>query len=126
MSKKSVLTISITLASLLTSSTAGAINSEWWQGCKPYVGVDMQMRHMDFQDGYGDNLLSQHSPQRNLYAGLRLNDWIGAEIGYEATRTKTRNVTLHTGDIAAGVPVPAEASPAVFKSKLNKCVLDFQ
>lgn len=119
MNKKSGLAVSIAMVSLLTSSTSGATKAEWWQGCKLYVGADVQVRRMEFKEGYGDNLFPHHSPQRNLYAGIRLNDWIGVEGGYETTRTRTSDVTLTTGYVAAGAVILAAASPAVFRSSVK-------
>lgn len=119
MIKKHTLAFSIGMIALLTNSTVIAMSSERWEGYKPYVGLDAQMRRMDFKGGYGDNLLRHNSPQGNLYGGIRLNDCVGMEAGYESTITKTRNATLYTGDIAAGSVVPAMASPVVFKSKMK-------
>jgi opacity protein-like surface antigen len=82
-----------------------------------YVGADVQMRRMDFKGGFGDNLLQHHSPQGNIYAGLKLNEMAGIEAGYEATTTRTRTVTLTTGDVVNGATLSAPMSPAVFKSK---------
>lgn len=121
MNKKSGLIVSIAMITLLTSSGSGAMSSGWWEGYRPYVGVDAQVRRMDFKGGFGDNLLQHHSPQGNFYAGIKFNDSVGIEAGYEQTRTRTRDVRLTTGDVAAGVPIGAgaAASPAIFKSKMK-------
>lgn len=120
MNTKQRLTVSIAMVSLLASSTSGA-HTGWWQGYKPYVGIDAQVRRMDFKGGFGDNLLQHHSPQGNVYAGLKFNDCIAVEAGYETTRTRTRDATLYTGEIAAGAPIGSgpTASPAVFKSTIK-------
>lgn len=119
MNKKNGLAMSIAMVSLLTSPTSGAIKTGWWQKYKSYIGVDAQIRRMRFQEGYGDNLLQHNFPQGNFYAGIKLNDSIAVEAGYEATRTRTREVTLHTGDIVSGLTVPPALSPAVFRSSLK-------
>jgi len=100
---------------LVISFTATA--REWWENF--YVGADAQARRMDFKGGFGDNLLQHNAPQGNIYAGLKFNDCVGIELGYEATNTRSRMVTLTTGDIAAGAPITAMASPAIFKSKFK-------
>ncbi len=82
-----------------------------------YVGADAQMRRMDFKGGFGDNLLQHNSPQGNIYAGYKFNEMVGIEAGFEATTTRTRTVTLTTGDVVNGTMLPSAASPAVFKSK---------
>lgn len=119
MNKKISSLVSVATITLLANSTTAAITNGWWEGYRPYVGVDAQVRRMDFKGGYGDNLLQHHSPQGNLYAGVKFNDWVGVEAGYESTTTRTRDVTLLTGDLAAGAPVSANASPTVFKSKIK-------
>lgn len=118
MIKKTGFVVSVAMITLLTNATSNASN-QWWQDYRPYVGADAQVRRMDFKGGYGDNLLQHHSPQGNVYGGIRFNECIGIEAGYESTITRTREVTLHTGDIAAGAPIPAGMSPAVFKSKMK-------
>jgi hypothetical protein len=82
----------------------------------PYVGFDIQERHMQYKRGFGDNMLKSTAPQGNIYAGIKLKDSLALEIGFEATRTRSRTVTLHDGDVAAGVPIVALTSPAVFRS----------
>ncbi|HXH55017.1 MAG TPA: hypothetical protein VNK03_04665 [Gammaproteobacteria bacterium] len=119
MNTKSKVTVSIAIVSLLTGATSGAMGNQWWKDYKPYIGFDAQVRRMDFKGGFGDNLLQHHSPQGNVYAGIKLNDRIAIEAGYESTITRTRDVTLHTGDVAAGSPVVAGMSPSVFKSKMK-------
>ncbi len=119
MNKKSGLAVSIAMITLLTSSGSGAMSYGWFEGYRPYVGADAQVRRMDFKGGFGDNLLQHHSPQGNVYAGIKFNDCVAIEAGYEATRTRTRDVTLHTGGVAAGGVIPAVGSPAVFKSKMK-------
>ncbi|HRA43191.1 MAG TPA: hypothetical protein PLV31_05875 [Gammaproteobacteria bacterium] len=121
MNKKSGLAVSVAMITLLTSSSSGAMSYGWFEGYRPYVGADTQVRRMDFKGGFGDNLLKHHSPQGNLYAGIKLNDSVAIEAGYEATKTRTRDVTLTTGDIAAGVPIGAgpTGSPAIFKSRMK-------
>lgn len=85
----------------------------------PYIGVDAQVRRMDFKGGYGNNLLRHHSPQGNAYAGLKLNEWLGLEVGFESTITRSRLSTLTNGDLAAGTPIEALMSPSVFRSKMK-------
>jgi hypothetical protein len=117
MNKKIGLLVSGTMLLLVTNSASAAITNGLWEGYKPYVGVDAAVRRMDFKGGYGDNLLQHHSPQGNIYAGVKFNDSVGVEAGYEATTTRTRASTLTTGDIGAGTLITAATSPIVFKSK---------
>lgn len=108
---------SIMMICLFANSAMAAISEEWWGSVRPYVGFDAQFRRMNYHAGYGDNLLFRQSPQANIYVGLKFNDYVGAEIGYDATSTLTRDATLTTGQLAAGSPIEEDTSPAVFKSK---------
>lgn len=119
MNKKIGLLVSVATIALSTTSAAFAMTNEWWDGNKPYVGLDAQVRRMDFKGGFGDNLLQHHSPQGNLYAGVKFNEYVGVEAGYETTSTRTRTSTLTTGDVAAGVPISPLVSPTIFKSKMK-------
>lgn len=112
----SVLTLSASLVNPIASALS-LENMEWWSGTRLYVGVDMQIRRMDYKGGFGDNLLKKHSPQSNFYGGLRFNSCLGIELGYDTTRTRTRESTLTTGDILNGNALPLSMSPATFKSK---------
>ncbi len=119
MNKKIGLLVSVATIVLSTTSAAFAMTNEWWDGNKPYVGFDAQVRRMDFKGGFGDNILQHHSPQGNIYAGVKFNEYVGVEAGYETTSTRTRTSRLTTGDVAAGATVSLLASPAVFKSKIK-------
>ena len=83
---------------------------------KPYIGIDAQIRHMNFTKGFGDNLFRNIYPQCNTYLGVKFNDYFGIELGYQASKKQTRIVSLNTGAINLGTAVPAPASPVVFAS----------
>ena len=87
MNKKIGLLVSVATIALSTTSAALAMTNEWWDGNKPYVGFDAQVRRMSFKGGFGNNLLQHHSPQGNLYAGVKFNEYVGVEAGYETTTT---------------------------------------
>lgn len=114
-SKRLISATEALIVGLLSSFTTIASDYAWWE--KPYVGADAQIRRMDFKGGYGDNLLQHISWQGNVYIGLKFNNSVGLEAGYESTVTRTRSATLRTGDIAAGTPIMTSCSPAVFRSK---------
>jgi len=103
---------------LALHSTVFANDFEGWR-FSPYIGADAQVRRMDFKGGYGDNLLRHNSPQGNGYIGLKLNDYLALEAGYESTVTRNRLTTLTTGDVAAGTSVISAVSPVIFRSKFK-------
>lgn len=64
----------------------------------PYIGLDAQWRYMDFQKGFGQNLVKPNYPQGNIYLGIKFNPYVGIDAGYERTISKTRRTTLLGGD----------------------------
>jgi hypothetical protein len=69
--------------------------------CQSYVGIDGQVRIINFKQDYGGNLLKNHYPQVNLFSGVMFNECIGIEAGYEfskqqytVTRDNPRKVVL--------------------------------
>lgn len=116
--QKTVKVIILTVFSTLLSNSVMAFDADWlFSGAKPYVGVDAQIRRMDYKGGFGDNLLQHHSPQGNVYVGMKFKDMVGLEVGYEATETRSRTIKAYTGDVINGFPLPAVNSPAVYNSK---------
>ncbi len=101
---------------ILASSAAVAHSGIDWK-YRPYIGADAQVRRMDFKGGFGDNLMQHHSPQGNVYGGVKLTSSLGIEVGYEGATTRTRTMTLGTGDLVMGIPLAAGNAPAVYKTK---------
>lgn len=64
-----------------------------WQ-LAPYAGMDAQVRHMKWASGFGDNIFRNDYPQGNVYAGLKLHNYLGIELGYELTAMHNRQVAL--------------------------------
>ena len=85
----------------------------------PYFGVDQQVNRIRFKHGYGDNLFPKHHAQINLYSGLKIDDCVALEFGYLSTVSKSRFVTIGTGDTNLGMALPHEGSPAVLKSYIK-------
>jgi len=94
---------------LITTSVAlvasGNLHAENQWGLTPYVGADVQSRHMNWGKGLGDNLFAHDAMQGNVYVGVKFNEYFGVEGGYESTDKKDRNAKLSSGDINAGIPV---------------------
>jgi hypothetical protein len=84
-----------------------------------YSGVDIQRRFMKFKDGYGSSTLMPGLPQSNIYGGIRFNRYFGLEVGYAETVTGRRQVTLHAGNMSAGMPIPEMLDQIVFVSTIK-------
>jgi opacity protein-like surface antigen len=103
--KKKLALLTAPIALLAASATMAA---NPFGDVRPYVGIDAESRHMNFQKGFGNNLFNHNYPQGNLYAGLRLNEYLAVEAGYEATERKTKTSTLLTGDTSLGIIIPRD------------------
>lgn len=76
-------------------------------GFTPYLGVDAQWRHLDFQHQLGKDLFEHDYPQGNVYLGIKLNDFLGIEAGLESTVRKNRTTLIDVGETPAGVSLQA-------------------
>ncbi len=72
----------------------------------PYIGADAQLRYLDFKRGFGDNLFKHNSPQGNAYVGLKFNQFVGIEMGYQATKKQRKSLYLTAGQVNLGTVVP--------------------
>ncbi len=80
------------------------------QNLVPYVGADAKWNQMKFKNSAGGNVIAKNYPQGNLFAGLKFNEWVGVELGFENTAKKNRNVTLPGGANFFGVELPPGGS----------------
>jgi hypothetical protein len=72
-----------------------------------YVGIDAQIRHMDFEKNFGGNILQHRYPQANIFAGVKFNDYFGIEGGYTFSK-KQHSTRLHQPtDLVFGEVLPA-------------------
>lgn len=68
-----------------------------------YMGADLMLRHMDYQQGYGKHLIKTNIPAGNFYAGLQFHKNFAVEFGH--TRGKKQQDTLTTQDAILNVPL---------------------
>jgi|GEM_PF-5464956 hypothetical protein len=106
MKKLSIFALSILLPSLVVADF------------NPYIGTDIQMRHMSFERNYGRNLFGRTSLGGSLYTGLNVFPNFGVEVGYDSMPTQSREKTLASGTIFSGSKkVTPDLSPIVFQTK---------
>lgn len=86
---------------------------------KPYVGIDQQVRHIQFDSGFGDNLFHKNYLQSNLFAGIKFNEFFGVEVGYEWTYRRTRSARVPEGEILLGQLVPRGLNDTVNSFKIE-------
>lgn len=88
-------------------------------GFTPYVGADIQYRHMNYKTGYGDNLYAKHQPQGNIYVGAKFHEYFGIEGGIQATQKQGRNASLYTGDTNLGVYIDSANTNIQYKTTVR-------
>jgi hypothetical protein len=56
--------------------------------CNPYLGMDAQVRHINFKQDFYGITLKRHYPQCNVFVGYMLNDHFGLEAGYSLSKNQ--------------------------------------
>lgn len=87
--------------------------------CQPYAGIDAQWRYTQPINGYGNNIFKRHYLQGNVYFGLKLCDYLGVELGYEMTPTRTKTSTIEAGEFSLGIPVMNPPELHLSKSRMK-------
>jgi opacity protein-like surface antigen len=105
--KLALITASVALAA---SGNLHAAN-QW--GLTPYVGADVQSRHMNWDTGSGGNLFTHDAVQGNVYFGVKFSENFGIEGGYESTAKKVRSVFANPGELVTGTAL-GSANPIQF------------
>jgi hypothetical protein len=104
------------IISLFATSITASSRSRSATHLPYYFGTGLSLRHLTFYENYGNNLYNHGFPQGKVYLGVRINDYLGIETGYESTLTTKRIAVCRKGEWASGVPVPPECVPAIFSS----------
>ena len=73
----------------------------------PYVGMDAQIRHINFKQDYGGNVLKNHYPQANVFFGIMLNQNFGFEAGYEFSKKQLSVTRDNPRKVVLGRPMPS-------------------
>ena len=105
------------LIMLTVTGTATADNTLCFT---PYIGVDAQMRHMGFQKDFGGNILKKKNPQGNFFAGLKFNQYVGVEVGYEFSKTQRIIKDSYPNDIIFGQSIPAFSPDVLSVENLHR------
>src|SRR5579872_3435923 len=101
--KKHTLSLLAGVALALTATTSVAhYGHSFWDDVRydvrPFLGVDIQERDMDFQERFGDNIWADDFTQFDVYGGIRIFHYLGLSVGYEKSNTKDRDFTINDGD----------------------------
>lgn len=106
----SLLLLSLLLLSFICCSASASLD--------PYIGADVQVRHMPFKLNYGHNQFEKTVLGSDLYAGLRITPNFGIEIGYDKAPKQSRETSLQAGSIfTSNKTVPTDISPLIVKTK---------
>jgi len=69
----------------------------------PYVGMNVGWRHQGFAEAFGGNLVSKNYPEGNVYLGMKYQDYLGIQLGFDATSKKQRTSKFTAPYIAFGL-----------------------
>lgn len=69
-------------ALLFTTAACASWKYQDW-GMKFNFGADVNMRHQEFQTGFGNDHFSEHHADTNFYVGTTICQYFGLEAGYE-------------------------------------------
>lgn len=84
----------------------------------PYVGADVKWNNTRFKKTEGGNALQKNYPEGNLFGGIKFNEWVGLEVGYESTSRQSRKATIGVDDTFFGDPVASVSTlPLSIKTK---------
>ena len=64
----------------------------------PYVGADVKWNNMQFKTATGKDLIQKNYPQGNLFGGVKFNEWVALELGYQSTTQKSKTATVGVGE----------------------------
>ncbi len=88
----------------------------------PYVGFNAQVRQASFKDGYGKGAFAKKMPQGEVYAGFKVNPYLGFELAYLRSEERHRSPTSVYPNFVLGSPVsnmPGGYEEAKTSSKID-------
>lgn len=87
----------------------------------PYVGFNAQMRRIHFKNNYGKDMFTKRMPQGEIYAGLKVNPYLGFELGYLRSEERHRTSSIGYPQAIFGAPfsTPGEYQTARASSKID-------
>lgn len=90
------------LCSVLALSTASTAMAGLSDLClQPYAGVDVSIRHLGFHDT-AEKIFKRTYPQGDVYLGVKFNDYLGVQAGYEAIASRHKTTNFIGSDIFFG------------------------
>lgn len=113
--KKQLSVLTTPLLILGISGISSPAIADWGCCLTPYLGVDAQIRHMEFFKRFGGNVLKKNYPQGNFFAGLKFCDYVGVEFGYSMSQKKSQYKTLRDGDTVFGRVLGTSVPPATLR-----------
>ena len=93
--------VGVVLLGLLLATQVGA------HELVPYMIFSVQMRTLPFKKGYGQENFKSHMPQAKISAGLKVNPYLGFELGYLRSVESHRNARTHSPHSILGFQLPS-------------------
>lgn len=76
----------------------------------PYVGAEVSWRHQSFPAIFGGNILKKNYPQGDVYAGIKLNNYLGLQLGFEGVSSQHKPTTFTNASVILGRTVDSPVS----------------
>lgn len=84
---------------------------------QPYFGIEHQLRYMDHITGFGENIFNSKYHQHDIFGGIKINDFISLEIGYQTTNTRPRTSNISSASL--GLPPLEPPELHITKNRLK-------
>ena len=83
-------------------AAAGSASAEaWFEDCRPVVGIDFKWAQIK-NSGSWQGLFPESFPGASVYVGTKFMENFGAELGYDVTAKRGKDLSLVAGDTIGG------------------------
>jgi opacity protein-like surface antigen len=97
---------------LMLAATTAVAETAW--GVTPFFGADAQWRHMEPKKEFGDKEFKHDYPQGDVYAGIKFGDYLGIQVGYEASIRQSKTINRVPPYTSLGITSePANPLPGI-------------
>lgn len=86
---------------------------------KPYAGFDFGNIDTKFENNYGNHELAKDLVFFTPFAGIRLQEYLTLELGYQRSKNKKRTALLRPGEVNLGVTVLGPGVGSTFDTAMK-------
>ncbi len=89
------------VAGAILAAAGSASADTWFEDCKPVVGIDFKWAKIK-NSGDWKGVFPESFPGASVYVGTKFMENFGAELGYDTTGKRGKQLSLNTGDTVGG------------------------